>query len=347
MIRGTIKSPFQTYDTYSHKMAQVDGQHHFVNLGVPGYTSVHGNAFARRILDRFQQDGVSMYVESATIYFGNNDSVNNGNIQDKYFIGDDIKRQFHAAGLLEERFTSLFNATRVDAGTYADNLKGLIEELRRHNVKNISLIVPVVPYDWPPGQRAVSDAQEVINKQYESRSKSSALYKDAQESFAEYLIAASKKSNVESQRYAREAIEEDFMVPRRKQQYVQSMAEVAHSMGTNFINIEPLLPIQDRRGPRSGSARDPENITNDYCHPGERVNIYIAAAESIALGIDTADVESKTISQLEKLGVNPEVARSEIRVLFRDCIIRPGASKEDYMTLASAQRTRRTWNDEQ
>ncbi len=350
-VRGKIKSPFITYDTYSEKMAQIDPSHHYVNLGVPGYSSQHGKVFAKRMLDQLRVRGVLQYINSATIYFGNNDSVNNGNLEDKYFIGDDVSSKFHALGILRERFPEAFNATRVDADDYAFNLRELIETLRSRGIKDITVITPVVPYDWSPGQRAIGTPQEDIDRQYENKGKVSRLFAEAQESFTEYELLQASRTDVPPINYdavrrkAEEAIKLDYMVPRVKKEYVRKAAEVAGEAKVNFINIEAILPIRDRSSGRASSPKDPGNITNDYCHPGERVNILLAAAQSEISGGDRKDIEQRATNQLVNLGVNEQVAKMEVSKVLSLCIVQAGDSVKKYKEISEKVRTRPTWDD--
>lgn len=352
-VRQATKSPFMTYDTYSDKLAQIDGNHYYVNLGVPGYSSAHGKAYARRMLDQLRGAGALEYVDSATIYFGNNDSVNNGNIQDRFFIGDDIQRQFHAEGILRERFPKLFNATRVREKDFENNLEEMIQVIFDNGIKRVTLFTPVVPYGWDPGQRALGDAQEVIEEEYQVGGKVSGLLRHARDRFADYRIALSKVGNddrkeyVKAEQLAREALENDFFVPRRKQEYVEGIVRVAQKTGVALVNINEVLPIDDMEGV-SSSPKDSRNITNDYCHPGEHVNILLAVAQAYSAIGDTQrflEVKQNAMDQLIRLGVDQDIAQKEVEQVITNCVILSNAeSVSDYQKLAHSDRVRMTWD---
>lgn len=351
-IRKEIKSPFMTYDTYSDVLARVDKSHYHVNLGVPGHSAVHGVAYVKRMIDEFRNAGVARYIDSATIYFGNNDSVYNGNAEDKFYIGDDIKKQFHAAGLIKETYPQFFSATRVNLQDFGEHLEKMISELRENGVKNITLFVPVIPYDWTPGQRAVNDAQEIITKQYAKGGKASKLFKKAKGLYADYvyergIISSGKERNYKKAAgFAKQAIENDIMVPRRKENYVRKIAEVAKNSGVNLVNIEQILPIQDM-SQQNADAKNPHNITNDYCHPSEHSNILLAVGEAVTL-LDKENVEKVKKNALEyllSLGFNENLAKKEIETVVNSCVAKKSDIQEKYDKLSLNERRRTTWND--
>jgi hypothetical protein len=352
-IKELAKSPLTTYDTYSSKMAQIDQNHHYLNLGVPGYSSVHGVAFTRRIIDQLESAKVLTNIDSATIYFGNNDSVNNGNVEDEYYIGDETDRPLllHTAAKLKEASTGISSFTRVSPARYEHNLQIMIDTLKAAGIRNITLIIPVVPLNWTPGERAGVEAPENISGRYQKdKSKAAEMLEQARNKYAEVYQAVFTsgdgiKPDYEAARdLAKEAIELDVMVPRIKKAYIERMTKVAMEKKTSFINLEPVLPIIDGGG-RAHSPKDKDVISNDYCHPGEHVNILLALAEAVAKSSVSEDIINRTKEQLVALLIEPEIADYEIKKVIDSCVVVSGAPVEAYERLAKAKRTRYTWAD--
>lgn len=355
-VRAVLQSPFMSYDTYSEKMARLDPNHHYVNLGVPGYSTVHGKAYVRRMLDAFEQAGALRYITGATIYFGNNDAVNNGNREDKFYLGEDVSRQFHALGLWRESAPNYSNRTRVEAGDYKDNVAAMIRTLREKEIATITLFVPAVPYDWIPGLRSENDAQQWVEEMYQQGGLAGRALDEARDWNADYDLEvkqAQEGAEIDygkGRLFAEEAIESDFMVPRRKQSYVAKLAEVAEEQKVNLVNLESILPIRDMSGINT-SPKNPENITNDYCHPGEHVNVLLALAEAVIIHGDNAEVKNRAVNELlalEKNALQPigeDLLRKEVEAVVTGAIAKAG-DPAAYRRVAFAERQRVNWRSE-
>src|SRR3989338_8241964 len=348
-IREEIQSPFLSYDTYSEKGAKIDPLSHVVNLGVPGFSSVHLKSYIKRMLQRFKHAGVQEYIHAATIYIGNNDCVHNGNQEDKYVLGEDTSSQLHGVGYLKEKFPRVFFTPRVSQEDYRENLEAIIGTLKSYGINQIVLTVPVVPLEWRPGLRSASDAQKVIDDAYEGNrdSKASRRYETARDLYDDFVATRTSKTEDRAELFTRgqAALESDPMVPRIKSDYVKTISEVALAHEVAIVNLSAVLPIRDMSH-QNTSAKNWENITIDYCHPAEHVNILIAYAQSLAKNsVNPTAIRALAKQELLALGfgMNELLAESELSRIEQVCVVKAGESVEAYRRLSVTTRSKIDW----
>ncbi len=254
-------SPFFQYKTYSDILAAENMT--VINAGVPGYTSYQGKYYVKRLLDEFHERGVS--IDYITIYFGNNESVWNGNIEDKYVLPSEDNLKLIGA---IKRWQSAFLYPRVSAEEYEENIKEIIEACQEYGVQPI-LIEPVIPKYWYPGMRAKGEEAAVWQVMYENKGDEAIdklneaihLY---EEGVRMYQRAGSEDQREQAKELFIAAQNQDYLVPRIKPVYVAALHRIATETKTPLVDIQGQIPLDDH----------PYFI--DYCHPIEPANKLIA-----------------------------------------------------------------------
>lgn len=249
--------PFFQYPTYADILAQ---HYNSINAGVPGYTSFQGARYIKQLLNEFEEKGVG--IDYVTIYFGNNESVWNGNTQDKYVLpsSDNLK----LIGAAKTFFAPIAIIQRVDVVDYKENIEEIIATCQTHGAQPI-LIQPVIPKYWHPGNRANGQEQEVWHAMYDNKGdkaieeleKAIALYEEA---VRMYLRAGTEEQKEAAGELFVQAQNLDYMVPRIKPAYVNALHEVAAETRVPLVTVQDQIPIDDRR------------YFVDYCHPIEATN---------------------------------------------------------------------------
>jgi len=255
------ENPFFQYETYSDLLAEQGFS--VINTGTPGYTTYQGKLYIERLLNEFEERNVE--VDYVTIYFGNNDSVWNGNFEESYFFSEGIEKRL---GFLRASLTNRFSVIpKVSVEDYKQNLRKIIETVMEHNTEPI-LIRPVIPSYWHPGLRAEGREAEVWKLMYEHNDQRA--FRDLERAISVYedaslLYDASTEANREqAQDLFAQAQELDYIVPRIKPEYVEALQEVAVEMGISLVDVQDDIPVDDR------------DYFVDYCHPIEPANLLIA-----------------------------------------------------------------------
>lgn len=258
----SIKSPFQNYRTYSDLMAERPDLY-VVNAGIPGFTSIQGARFLPRLLADFGRLGVG--VDAVTIYFGNNDSAWNGNIQDRYVLPAAVGGpRFQVLRLLDQATSSLRVVTRVTPADVERNLRLLLRSCRDAGVEAL-LVEPVVPRHWSPGLRAAT-LEDETDRHLDALGGSQVGHRlrKAQRLYADGLSALAS-GQARTARLALEAArEDDFLVPRIKAEHVRALRAVAQVEGVPLVSVASRIPLDDAA------------YFLDYCHPLEPANRLLA-----------------------------------------------------------------------
>jgi len=254
-----LKSPFQTYKTYSALLAESD-RLYVVNAGVPGYTSLQGARYLRRLLQEFHRRGVK--IDVVTVYFGNNDSAWNGNLQDSYVLADSFRPQL--IHLIDQAMSRFRLIPRVKPANYADYLRDIITECRENGTEVI-LIEPVVPLRWRPGLRA-EGLQDEEAEQHSTLAGTKVLewLLKGREYFREGEDRFKAGDNREARELLEKAREVDYVVPRIKYVHRQVLHKVAQEEGVPLVSVGQEIPLDDSK------------YFLDYCHPIEPANRMIA-----------------------------------------------------------------------
>nr|VFJ54574.1 MAG: Lysophospholipase L1 [Candidatus Kentron sp. FW]VFJ54690.1 MAG: Lysophospholipase L1 [Candidatus Kentron sp. FW]VFJ72453.1 MAG: Lysophospholipase L1 [Candidatus Kentron sp. FW] len=282
-------NPLFQYKTYSDVLRDFLGEDFVVvNAGVPGYSSLQGLRRARQILDWCKKAGIS--IDYATIYLGNNDSVYNGNVQEKDALPTyrDIRLKEKYQRSLKDaveivktnyqravrKALETFIIPRVFPGDYKRNLKTLLRLLKRENTVPI-LIEPVTPLYWMPGRR-IAEAEKAVEEFYVT---SNALAtKQLWRARGIYETALKFMTDPAMQREALEkALELDRVCPRISRPYREALWTVAEKENTSLICTAV----------NHSQVFDSANFV-DYTHPRGELNVMIA--DGIAKKI--AEVES-------------------------------------------------------
>lgn len=271
MKRGErLLSPFQNYKTYADVLAE-DSRLYVINAGIPGFTSLQGVQYLKRLLTKFDQLGVS--IDAVTVYFGNNDSAWNGNIEDKYLLPNG-GFQLQLLRVFDQATASRRVIPRVAPSDYVKSLREIVLTCRKMSLKVI-LVEPVVPYVWQPGLRARIDDDQV-QRQLEDEvlkhladwkgTKVGDLLAHARDMYQQGLAALANGDPQESRRLFETAREEDYLVPRIKEKHALALRAFAAQENVPLISVQDQIPADDR------------TYFRDYCHPVEPANRLIAEA---------------------------------------------------------------------
>lgn len=179
--RAGSSNPLFQYKTYSDVLRDVfKDKFTVVNAGIPGHSSLQGLRRVEKIIKRL--DSMNVNVSYATIYFGNNDSVCNGNIQEKYALPSKkhglleptyndsiagaaaIVKKLYRTAVRQDTQTHI--VPRVFVGDYKRNLRAMIRFLKSRRIVPI-LLEPVTPLYWIPGRR-IAQAEAAIEAMYVS-----------------------------------------------------------------------------------------------------------------------------------------------------------------------------------
>ncbi|MFA6887950.1 MAG: GDSL-type esterase/lipase family protein [Candidatus Woesearchaeota archaeon] len=263
--KNVYESPFFNYETYPNLLAKEGFA--VINAGVPGFTSIQGERYIKRLFDEFEQKGI--YPTYVTIYFGNNEGVWNGNTQDKYVLPQEHFTLLFP-GIIKTSLSNFVIYPRVNVEEYKQNIQRIIETIQEHNATPL-LIKPLIPKYWHPGLRAEqgNGEAEVWQMMYDNKETKAIsdletaiqIYKDAERT----LVTA---GNDEQRKHAKAlfitAQNLDYVVPRIKPDYVKALYEIAIQLRIPIIDVQDHIPIDDRK------------YFGDYCHPIEPANRLIA-----------------------------------------------------------------------
>ncbi len=263
--RDIYESPFFNYKTYSDVLAEDNFA--VINAGVPGFTSTQGARYIERLFDEFEQKGV--HPAYVTIYFGNNESVWNGNTQDKYVLPQEHVTLL-LPGLVKTSLSPFVIYQRVSVEEYKQNIQRIIQIVQEHNAQPI-LIRPIIPLYWHPGLRAEQgDGEaEVWQMMYDNKGTKAIrdletaihIYHEAESAF---VRAGSNEQREHAKKLFIKAQSLDYVVPRIKPEYVSALHEIASQLQVPIIDVQSQIPIDDRK------------YFGDYCHPTEPANRLIA-----------------------------------------------------------------------
>lgn len=254
-----LVSPFFSYPTYSDCLAK-DSSLYVINAGVPGYTSIQGEIYLERLIDQFQAKGIQ--VDVVTIYFGNNECVWNGNVEDKYHVGNE--NRLYLRMMLDKVLSKYWLVDRVSVSLYKKKLTRIIEFCREKGIRPI-LIEPVVPQHWTPGLRADGLESETDSLIKALSGAKVSEYEDSAKYY--YHLGTSALDAGDSATaaiYLMNAKEFDHIVPRIKNIYRVALEEVGGSTETPVVAVQREIPIED------------VDYFIDYCHPIEPANSLIA-----------------------------------------------------------------------
>ena len=268
---------FFQYRTYTDFLrSRVGSDHLVVNAGVPAHTSVQGSRRIRLLLDRFHRESIE--VHWVTIYFGNNDSVWDGNRQDKDWVGVDSESSA-GSGCSIEQGTAVI--TRSLPGDYKAALGDIIRTCRRFAAIPI-MIEPITPLYWKPGTRVRGEDLGRTQKPG-----SSLVYRLLDEARELWSIAIGTDGHCELKIAALgEVREKDYIVPRIKRAHLAVLRQVVQELEVPLVSVD-----LDR-------TQDDIRYFIDYCHPIGDANQMIAdaIADVIATGQMSADTAVRTVA---------------------------------------------------
>ncbi|MFH1222436.1 MAG: GDSL-type esterase/lipase family protein [Candidatus Micrarchaeota archaeon] len=230
--------PFFTYRTYSDILAE-KSDFYVINAGVPGYTSLQGKLYLKKLLAVLENAGIK--VDYVTIYFGNNDSTWNV-LEDRYKINDGEPKSY-AYGVFKDL---LHQVKRVSEENFKTNIEEMIMTTKTYGARPI-VIVPSVRYHWKPGLRSELHEEEFW---FAWAKVSPAIKDDLRKAIPLY----------EQERYL-EAYELDNVIPRIKPGYLAALKRATEKQAVALVDTQGSI--------------DEKKVSRyfvDYCHPTEKLN---------------------------------------------------------------------------
>lgn len=256
---------FFQYPTYADLLrGKVGSDYVVVNAGVPAHTSIQGSRRLGLLLDRLHCESVE--VHWVTIYFGNNDSVWDGNRQDKDWVGINSAAEYPT-----EHETAVI--TRSLPSDYKTAMGDIVRTCRRFGATPV-VIEPITPLYWKPGTRVRGEDLGRTPKPG-----SSLVYRllDEARDLWSTAMATNGDSALKVAALA-EAAEKDYIIPRIKRPHLAVLRQVVEELEVSTVSVD-----LDR-------SQDDMRYFIDYCHPIGDANQRIAdaIAEVIAAGRTSA-----------------------------------------------------------
>lgn len=270
-------NPLFQYHTYSDMLRNVlKDDFTIINAGIPGHSSLQGSRRMEKILQRF--DDMEVNVKYATIYFGNNDSVCNGNIQEKYALPDkkhstlesiyndsihgavDVVKKLYRVAVRKDTRTHI--VPRVFVGDYKRNLRAMIQMLKTRRIIPL-LIEPVTPLYWMPGRR-IARAEEEIENMYLSSDSLATKHLWFARGVYQTSIEYIQDKNLQL-KGLETALEMDRVCPRISKAYREALHSVSQMEAVCLIQLKI----------EHSQAFDEANFV-DYTHPRGELNTIIA-----------------------------------------------------------------------
>lgn len=252
--------PIFNYRTYSDCLRDIVGnQYVVVNAGVPTHTSLNGLRRLKELVKDFRRAGVT--IDYVTAYYGNNDSVCNGNVEEKNRVGifGKLRR------ILSPVDQDYQIVTRTNVEDFAKNMREIAHYCRVNNIFPI-LIEPAVPLYWEPGRRVKRktefDEDDAAIRAVPSRVEM--FYRAACIRWENGNKAFEEGATERAIKFYEEAKEKDYITPRIKNHHVQALQYVSTAESVPLVQVD--IP-RDRNDGKKG-----EGYFGDYCHPIERAN---------------------------------------------------------------------------
>ena len=232
-----------------------------INLGVPGYSSLQGLRYVQELLPRYHDR-----VVGVTLYFGNNDSTENGSEDGTKLAAvtewPTLLRQYFALFRVMQdalpRKAGHNRSPRVSPEEYLANLRDMAAIVRGYGIP-VVVIAPPLNRSWPPGYRThTSSLDPYVNNGWVAIELASArhlhqeglrLWEEGDDR-ADDLLGAS--------------VEHDWIVPRLKTRWANQL-DVLQQEGVSVARLDPHFT----------GAEFPYMFV-DYCHPSARTHEQIA-----------------------------------------------------------------------
>lgn len=243
--------PFFQYKTYSDYIRRISPFFYVINAGVPAHTSLQGKLHLKRIIQLFKKERI--FIDYATLYYGNNDCAWNLNREDKAWLEPSI---IHTIKKLLTTKNKMI--TRVRQTDFEKNMQKMIDYCKKEKITPF-LIIPPVPLYWKPGTRVKND--ELPKKTGPGAREA---YTALQDSLNIWTKGRKEKNKMERKELLKRAKELDYIVPRIKQKYIAILQNIAQKNNTHLIEIDIQTSTTDN------------SYFIDYCHPSEKTNILLA-----------------------------------------------------------------------
>lgn len=244
---------------------------HSINLGVPGYSSLQGLRYMEELLPKYRQR-----VVGVTIYFGNNDSTENGSadadrLEKKTSTWVKTVRWFPLGRVLYYGAAKLNQKSnqkpRVNPEEYESNLRQMIALVQSYNIPVI-LVEPPRHLSWRPAHLTyVTSLQPQVRNNWVTDE-----LEKASQKYAEGRAYITQR-NDQCLGLFREALDYDWVIPRIKTDWLQRLSSLSGINGVTYIRLgDPFI-----------EAEYPYAFV-DYCHPSTHVHDQIAGKVKTALG---------------------------------------------------------------
>lgn len=254
--------PIFNYRAYSDCLRDLLGNRFVVvNAGVPTHTSLNGLRRLKELFTDFRKVGIS--IDYVTAYYGNNDSVCNGNVEEKYRKGliGKVRRMLSGDDEI---------MTRTSVEDFRKNMRDIVRYCKKRE-SILVLIEPATPLYWEPGRRVKRKADfDEDDKAIRATLPVVRGYYDQARHYwetANRIIAGDENLVGDFNRAAEfyeKAKEMDYITPRIKSGHLQALRDIGETERVPLVQIE--IP-RDKNDGREGEA-----YFGDYCHPIERAN---------------------------------------------------------------------------
>jgi lysophospholipase L1-like esterase len=258
-------------DAYPLELDRVRDGVHSINLGVPGYSSLQGLRYMEELLPKYRNR-----IRAVTIYFGNNDSTENGS-SDSSKLKKEIRswvkmvRWFPVGRVTHDALVRIAQRNnrnpRVSPEEYEVNLRGMVALAREYHIP-VVLIEPPRHFSWQPAHLTyLSSLEERVQNRWVKSELELASRSYAQG--LDYIYRATNEYHVALV----DALNHDWVVPRIKTDWLDRLRRVSESESVVLVTIPEFWILAE------------QYAFEDYCHPSARAHLEIARGIKLALGL--------------------------------------------------------------
>jgi len=242
---------------------------HSINLGIPGYSSLQGLRYMQEILPKYRER-----ILAVTIYFGNNDSTENGSA-DVEKVGKKlggfvrVGRHLPLFRIVQDGVARIVQnnnrAPRVNPGEYEKNLEQMIGLAQSYGIQVI-LIEPPRHLSWQP-------AYLTYTKSLRSQIGNAWVKGEIAVACDEYAkgLELVYQQKDECEISLTNALDHDWVVPRIKTEWLSKLRSLKYSTGVAYVATLPAWTSAE------------EYAFVDYCHPSSHLHAQIAEEIRLAL----------------------------------------------------------------
>jgi lysophospholipase L1-like esterase len=232
-----------------------------VNLGVPGYSSLQGLRYVQKVIPRYHDR-----IVGVTLYFGNNDSTENGSEDDAKLAVVTrwptlLRQHFALFRVMQDampRKAGHNRSPRVSPEVYLANMRDMVVITRGYGIP-VAVVAPPLNRSWPPGYRTYTNSLDpYVNNEWTARELALAqrLHQDG--------LRLWEESDDRAHDLLGASVEHDWIVPRLKARWADQL-DVLQQEGVSVARLDQHFI----------GAEFPYMFV-DYCHPSAKTHRQIA-----------------------------------------------------------------------